>query len=367
VTFRDDKKGKVLGTGIIKVNDCFILNDVTLVDRLRYNLLSVSQLCDADLSVLFRKSDSHVLDSSGKRVCGISRIENIFQTDFSFAQSSLRCLILQSSSELWKWHRRLGHLSFNLLCRLSGLGLLRGLPLLKFESDLVYASCHHGKMITTSYSPVNTVMTENSGQLLYMDTVSPSRVRSMGGKWYILVIIDKYSRYSWVFFLESKDEVFEHFQLLALRLNNEHLNFLKVIRSDNGTKFRNTSFDKFCFEHGIDQQFFAPRVPQQNGVMKQRNHTLVEMARMMLNEHRTPRRFWADAISTACYISNRIFLRSILHLTPFEIHFGRKPFVSHFMPFGCKCFVLKCGNLDKFESRSFDGILLGYTPHGRSY
>jgi hypothetical protein len=87
----------------------------------------------------------------------------------------------------------------------------------------------------------------------------------------------------------------------------------------------------------------------------------------MLDEHRTPRRFWADAISTACYISNRIFLRSILHLTPFELRFGRKPFVSHFRPFGYKCFALKWGNLDKFESRSFDGILLGYTPHGRSY
>jgi hypothetical protein len=116
VTFEDDKKGKVLGTGVIKVNDCFTLNDVALVDRLRYNLLSTSQLCVADLSVLFRKSDSHVLDSSGKRVCGISRIRNIFQADFSSAQSSLRCLISQSSSELWKWHRRLGHLSFNLLC-----------------------------------------------------------------------------------------------------------------------------------------------------------------------------------------------------------------------------------------------------------
>jgi hypothetical protein len=91
------------------------------------------------------------------------------------------------------------------------------------------------------------------------------------------------------------------------------------------------------------------------------------MARTMLNEHRTPRRFWADAISTACYISNRIFLCSILHLTPFELWFGRKPSVSHFRPFGCKCFVLKCGNLDKSESRSFDGILLGYTPHDRSY
>jgi hypothetical protein len=82
VTFGDDKKGKVLGTGVIKVNDCFILNDVALVDRMRYNLLSVSQLCDADLSVLFRKSDSHVLDSSGKRVCGICRIGNVFQADF---------------------------------------------------------------------------------------------------------------------------------------------------------------------------------------------------------------------------------------------------------------------------------------------
>jgi hypothetical protein len=129
----------VLGTGVTKVNDCFTLNDVALVDRLRYNLLSVSQLCDADLCVLFRKSDSHVRDSSGKQVCGISCIGNIFQADFLSAQSSLRCLISQSSSELWKWHRRLDHLSFDLLCRLSGLGLLRGLPLLKFESDLVCA------------------------------------------------------------------------------------------------------------------------------------------------------------------------------------------------------------------------------------
>jgi hypothetical protein len=100
VTFREKKKGKLLGTGIIKVNDCLTLNDIALVDRLRYNLLCISQLCDADLSVLFHKSDSHVLDSFNKHVCGISRIGNVFQADFSSAQSSLRCLILQSSSKL---------------------------------------------------------------------------------------------------------------------------------------------------------------------------------------------------------------------------------------------------------------------------
>jgi transposase InsO family protein len=85
-----------------------------------------------------------------------------------------------------------------------------------------------------------------------MDTVGPSRVRSMGDKWYVLIIIDDYSRYSCVFFLESKNEVFEHFWSLALRLNNEHPNYLKAIRSDNGTKFRNASFDQFCLEHGVD-------------------------------------------------------------------------------------------------------------------
>jgi transposase InsO family protein len=133
-------------------------------------------------------------------------------------------------------------------------------PLLKFENDLVCAPCHHGKMIAAFHSPVNTVMTEHPGQLLHMDTVGPSRVRSMGGKYYVLVIIDDCSHYSWVFFLESKDQVFEHFRLLALRLNNEQPNCLKAIHSDNETEFRNASFNGFCRGHEIEQQFSAPHV-----------------------------------------------------------------------------------------------------------
>jgi hypothetical protein len=207
MTFGNDKKGKVLSTGIIMVNDYFTLNDVTLVDKRRYNLLSISQLVDADLDVLFCKSGSQVLDSSGKLVCGISRLKKVFQANFSFAQSFMKCFISQSSSKLWKWHRRLGHLSFDLQCQFSGLGLLRGPPLLKFESNFICSPYRHGKMISASHSLVNIV----------------------------LVIDDDYSHYSWVFFLESKDEVFEHFQSLALRLNNKHPNCLKAIHNDNGT------------------------------------------------------------------------------------------------------------------------------------
>jgi transposase InsO family protein len=159
-------------------------------------------------------------------------------------------------------------MSFDLLCRLSGLGLLRGLPLLKFESDLVCAPCCYGKMIAASHSLVNTIMTEHPEQLLHMDTVGPSRVRSMGGKWYVLVIVDDYFHYSWIFFLESKDEVFDHFWSLALRLNNEHPNCFKATRTDNRTEFKNAYFDEFCLEYDIDQQFSALGVPQQNGVVE---------------------------------------------------------------------------------------------------
>jgi transposase InsO family protein len=134
--------------------------------------------------------------------------------------------------------------------------------MLKFESNLICAHCRHGNVIVALHSPVNTMMTEQPGQILHLNNVGPSRVCSMGGKRYVLVIVDDYSHYSRVFFLESKDKVFEHCWSLALRLNNEHPNSLKAICSDNETEFRNASFDQFCLEHGIDQQFSIIRVPQ---------------------------------------------------------------------------------------------------------
>jgi hypothetical protein len=139
--------------------------------------------------------------------------------------------------------------------------------LLKFKSNLVYSPCHHGKMIDASHSSVNTMITEqpNSYSIWTLSVLlrfAPYEESGMFLSSLMTFLI------TLGFFLESKDEVFEHFWSLALRLSNEHPNFLKVIRSDNGTEFRNTSFDQFCLEHGVDQQFSAPCVPQQNGVVK---------------------------------------------------------------------------------------------------
>ena len=112
-------------------------------------------------------------------------------------------------------------MSFELLSCLSGLDLVRGLPKLKFEKDLVCASCRHGKMVAASHAPLMAVMTERPCELLHMDLVGPARVRSAGGKWYVLVVVDDFLRYSWVFFLEDKSETFGFVRDLILWLKNE--------------------------------------------------------------------------------------------------------------------------------------------------
>jgi len=211
-------------------------------------------------------------------------------------------------------------LSFDLLSCLSSLGLVRGLPKLKFEKDLVCALCHHGKMVDVSHPPVNQVMTDHPAELLHMDTVGLAWMRSVGGKWYVLVTVDNFSHYSWVYFRETKDEVFGLVRDLILRLKNERpYDPIRAIHSDIGTEFKNAHFEVFCHDHGLEQQFSSPHVPPQNGVVERENQTLIEMVRTMLDEHRTPRKYWAEAINTACYILNRIFLRALLKKTSYEI------------------------------------------------
>nr|CAE01974.2 OSJNBb0051N19.3 [Oryza sativa Japonica Group] len=295
-----------------------------------------------------------------------SKTESIIFGDAS-TSAVLATGLVKFDKDVMFWHRRLGHVGFDHLTRLSGLDLVRGLPKLKKYLDLVCTPCRYAKMVASSYTPIVSVMTDAPGQLLHMDIVGPARVQSVGGKWYVLVIVVDFSRYSWVFFMATKDEAFQHFCGLFLRLEVEFPGSLKRIRSDNGREFKNASFEQFCNERGLEHEFSCPRVPQQNGVVERKNRVLVEMARTMLDEYKTPRKFWAEAINTACYISNRVFLRSKLGKTSYELRFGHQPKVSHLRVFGCKCFVLKSGNLDKFEARSTDGLFLGYPAHTRGY
>jgi hypothetical protein len=169
------------------------------------------------------------------------------------------------------------------------------------------------------------------------------------------VIVDDYSRYVWVFFLADKGQTFGFVRDLILRLKNErHGDAVRAIRSDNGSEFKNSHFETFSRDLGLEHQFYSPYMACQNGVVERKNCSLCEMARTMLDEHRTPRRYWAEAVNTTFHVGNRIFLRAFLNKTCYELMHGQAPRVSHFKAFGCWCFILKKGRLDKFESRSVD-------------
>jgi len=144
---------------------------------------------------------------------------------------------------------------------------------------------------------------------------------------------------------------------------------IKSIRSDHGGEFQNESFEKFCEHHGISHNFSAPRTPQQNGVVERKNRSLEELARTMLNDNSLPKYFWTDAVSTTCHVLNRVLIRPVLKLTPYEIFKGRKPNISYFKAFGCKCFILNNGksNLGKFDPKADEGIFLGYSSTSKAY
>jgi hypothetical protein len=152
------------------------------------------------------------------------------------------------------------------------------------------------------------------------------------------------------------------------RAQNEFGLRIKKIRSDNGTKFKNSQIEGFLEDGGIKHEFSSPYTPQQNGVVERKNITLLDMARTMLDKYKTSDQFWAEAINTACYSINWLYLHRILKKTSYELLTSKKPTVSYFRVFGSKCFILaKRGRKSKFAPKAVEGFLLGYDSNTRAY
>jgi hypothetical protein len=152
------------------------------------------------------------------------------------------------------------------------------------------------------------------------------------------------------------------------RAQNEFDGKVKKIRSDNNTEFKYTQVEDFLDEEGIKHEFLAPYTSQQNGVVERKNHTLIEMARTMLDEYKTSDRFWAEVINTACHATNRLYLHKLLKKTSYDLLTCNKPNISYFQVFGSKCYVLhKRSKTSKFAPKIYEGFLLGYDSNSRAY
>ena len=370
VSYGDNNKGKIIGIGTIGKSPNTTIENVLLVEGLKHNLLSISQLCDKGNEVVFDSSKCRVINSFTKQTLFTGqRSGNTYIVNLNDLPSNDVCCLISKEDETWLWHRRIAHIHMDHLNKLVRKDLVVGLPKLHFEKDKLCDACQKGKQVKASFKSKNIISTNRPLQLLHMDLFGPSRTMSFGGNYYALVIVDDYSRYTWTLFISHKNDAFVAFRKLAKIIQNEKDLKIASIRSDHGGEFQNEAFENFCNENGIQHTFSSPRTPQQNGVVERKNRSLEELARTMLNETNLPKYFWADAVSTACYVMNRVLIRPILKQTPYEIYKGRKPNISHFHVFGCKCFVLNNGkdNLGKFDAKADEGIFLGYSTSSKAF
>ncbi|GJS75774.1 putative ribonuclease H-like domain-containing protein [Tanacetum coccineum] len=266
------------------------------------------------------------------------------------------------------WHRRLGHINFKTLNKLVKGNLVRGLPLKTFENDHSCVACQKGKQHKASCKSKTVSSISKPLHLLHTDLFGPVAIRSIMHKVYCLVVTDDYSRFSWVFFLATKDETSEILQNFIKGIENQLDYKVKIIRSDNGTEFKNKELNQFCQNKGIHREFSVARTPQQNGVAERKNRTLIEAARTMLADSKLPTTFWAEAVNTACYVQNRVLVIKPHNKTPYELLLGRPPLLSFMRPFGCPVTILNTlDHQGKFDGKSDDGYFVGYSINSKAF
>ncbi|GJX91314.1 putative ribonuclease H-like domain-containing protein [Tanacetum coccineum] len=376
VTF-GGSKGYISGKGKIRVGN-LDFDSVSFVKELgHFNLFSISQICDKQHKVLFTETECLVVSSDFKMpdenqiLLKVPRHHNMYSFDMKTPTPAkgFACLIAKATSDESKlWHRRLGHINFKNLNKLVKGNLVRGLPSKVFKNDHTCVACHKGKQHRASCKAKLERLITKPLHTLHMDLFGPTSVRSINHASYCLVITDDCTRFCWVFFLASKDETSGILQTFIRQIENQLSHRVKIIRSDNGTEFKNRDMLEFCGNKGIKQEYSNARTPQQNGVAERMNRTLIEAARTMLADSLLPTTFWAEAVSTACYIFNRVRVTKPQNKTPYELLFGHKPIISYIRPFGCHVTILDTLSvLGKFDGKSDEGFLVGYSLNSKAY
>src|SRR5579862_2626667 len=277
VTFGDGSKKRVVRKGTISVPGLPSLSNALFVDGLKANLISISHLSDEGYSVLFSKHDCFILKPDGQTLLkGMRFSDNCYCLEASIVSNHV-----SMDEQIELWHERLGHVNFRDLRTLGKFNCVRGLPKLGKKANGICGPCQQGKQTKSMHKKGKYLTTKEPLELLHMDLMGPMQTKSLGGKRYIFVCVDDFSRFTWTYFLREKSETFDKFKMLCNKIQNEmntNIKSIKRIRSDHGREFENATFETYCNGLGISHEFSAPRTPQQNGVVERKNRVLQAMA-----------------------------------------------------------------------------------------
>ena len=288
VTFGDGRKSQIKGNVIISLPGQSDITNILYVEGLRVNLLSISQICDQDLMVLFSKGKFLVMDESGKKlISGVRTLDNCYCL---VPNADIVCNSIRLPNEDL-WHQRMGHASYKHLSIVSKHESVLGIPKLSRVSNVMCGPCQLRKQTRAKYPGIQTSATSRPLELIHLDLMGLTRTESLGGKRYSMVVLDNFTRYTQVILLRSKFDAPEHIETLCTRLQNEKSLKIDRIQSDHGKEFENSYMESFCTRSGISQEFSAS-ITQQNGVVERKNEVIQEMARAMLHNKDVARNLW---------------------------------------------------------------------------
>nr|GEX73228.1 integrase, catalytic region, zinc finger, CCHC-type, peptidase aspartic, catalytic [Tanacetum cinerariifolium] len=282
--------------------------------------------------------------------------------------SPIRLMARASSTKSWLWHQRLSHLNFNTINDLAKNDFVAGLPKFKYHKEHLCPSCEQGKSKRAYHPPKPVPNSRQRLHLFHMNLCGLMRIASINGKRYVLVIVNDYSRYTWVHFLRSKDEAPEVIKTFLKRITVLFQSPVIIIRTDNGTLFKNQVLKEYFDSVGISHQVSSVQTPQQNRVVERRNWTLVEAARTMLIFSHAPLFLWAEAIATTCFTQNRFIIYRQFNKTPYELINDRKPDISFLHVFGALCYPKNDReDIRKLGAKGDIGFFIGYFDNSCAY
>jgi hypothetical protein len=369
----DDSTAKILGRGRVKLllNDGRIrtLPGVLHIPKLARSLISVSKLGDAGIRTIFEKDTCKMVRGAMVLMRGV-RCGTLYKLlGRTYTNGCNSSVVLEQKNEGDKtntvpekktmlWHQRLGHIGEKGLRTLHGKGMIEGMSYCTLDFDFC-ENCIYGKHNRVRF-PSGATRAKGILELIHSDVFGPVLVPSLGKSVYYVSFIDDFSRNTWIYFLRNKSEVFDKFKEFKALVENQTEKKIKVLRTDNG--------GELCKKCGIARQKTTPYTPQQNGVAERMNRTLMEKARSMLSGARLGQEFWAEAVSTACYLVNRSPSSALDDTTPHEVWSGKKPSLQHLRVFGCDAYVhVPKKNRSKLDNKAEKCIFIGYKDGVKGY
>jgi len=341
------------------------LSRVYYVPNLSYNLLSVSEITKKNKKVTFNDRGCEIFDDKNNLLAIGGKVGNLF---------ILRCNIEQvnavdtTDNVSVLWHRRLCHLGYDNVRKLINEKFVSDVNCKISSSKPICKCCCDGKINRSPFKHSDGRRNLKPFDLIHSDVCGNITPSSLGNGSYFVTFVDHATRYIWVYVIQNKSDVFGVFKDWKVFVEKQYGLKVKALRTDNGGEYTSIAFKNYLVKEGIKHEKTIPKTPQQNGVSERLNRTLVESIRSMLSDAELPKTFWAEALSTAVYVRNRVLNSFLVDKTPYEALNGSKPSIKHLRVFGCSAYVhVPKDERSKIDSKSKKCIFLGYSTVTKGY